>query len=92
MVRVRAEPEGDDWLCEVSVDDAGQRSQHAVTVRRADLERWAGGTERPDVEDLVTRSFNFLLEREPPSAILASFDLSQIQRYFPDYDGAFRRR
>ena len=91
MIRVRAEPKGDDYVCEVSVDDAGQHSRHAVTVKRADLERWAGGTERQDVEDLVTRSFAFLLEREPPSAILATFDLSVIQRYFPEYDSAFRR-
>lgn len=92
MVRVRAEAKGDDWLCEVSVDQAGQRTQHAVTVRRADLERWGGGTEREDVESLVSRSFEFLLERESPSAILASFDLSVIQRYFPEYDMAFRRQ
>jgi hypothetical protein len=63
-----------------------------VTVSRADLERWAGGAEREDVERLVTRSFEFLLEREPANAILASFDLSVIQRYFPEYDSAFRRR
>ena len=89
---MRAEPKGDDWLCKVSVDHAGRRSRHAVTVRRADLERWAGGAERQDVESLVARSFEFLLEREPPSAILASFELSVIQRYFPEYDVAFKRR
>ena len=44
-----------------------------------------------EVEDLVARSFEFLLEREPQSAILTTFDLSVIQRYFPDYDAAFRR-
>jgi hypothetical protein len=92
MVNVRAETNGDDWLCEVSVDHAGQRTRHTVTVRRADLERWAGGTERADVESLVARSFDFLLEREPPNAILASFDLSLIQSYFSEYDSAFRRR
>ena len=77
-------------MCQVSVDHAGQRTRHTVTVKRADLERWAGGTEREDVESLVSKSFDFLLEREPPNAILATFDLSMIQRYFPEYDGAFR--
>ena len=91
-VEVHAKTEGDRWLCDVIVDDAGRRSRHAVTVSRADLERWAGGAEREDVERLVTRSFEFLLEREPANAILASFDLSVIQRYFPEYDSAFRRR
>jgi len=91
MVSVRAETRGDNWLCDVSVDHAGQRTRHAVTVTRADVERWADGIEREDVESLVARSFDFLLERELPNAILASFDLSLIQRYFSEYDAAFRR-
>ncbi|HEV3103572.1 MAG TPA: hypothetical protein VG426_14690 [Candidatus Dormibacteraeota bacterium] len=90
MVEVRAEATGDAWLCTVSVDHAGQRTRHTVTVRPADIERWANGGKRADVEGLVARSFDFLLEREPPSAILARFDLSVIQSYFPEYDRAFR--
>jgi hypothetical protein len=92
MVEVRAEARGEDWLCDVTVDQSGRRTRHAVTVRRADLERWADGTAREDVESLVAKSFDFLLEREPPSAILATFDLSVIQRYFADYDRTFMRR
>ena len=92
MVTVRAEPQGDHWICEVSVDHDGQRTRHRVMVRRADLERWAGGAERKDVESLVARSFDFLLEREPPRSILPTFELSVIQRYFHDFDSAFRRR
>jgi hypothetical protein len=92
MVTVRAEARGEDWLCDVTVDQSGRRTRHAVTVRRADLERWAAGTEREDVESLIARSFDFLLEREPPSAILATFELSVIQRYFAEYDRRFRRR
>lgn len=95
MVTVTVESNGDDWLCEVSVDHAGRRTRHTVKVTRSDLERWAGGTQRQEVEehveDLVARSFEFLLEREPQSAILTTFDLSVIQRYFPEYDAAFRR-
>jgi hypothetical protein len=90
MVEVHAENKGENWLCTVSIDHAGQHTRHAVTVRPADIDRWAHGNEREDVESLVARSFDFLLEREPPSAILASFDLSVIQRYFPEYDRAFR--
>ena len=92
MVEVHAEARGDDWLCDVTVDQSGQRTRHAVTVRRADLERWADGTGRADVESLVERSFEFLLEREAPTAILATFELSVIQRYFADYDSMFRRQ
>lgn len=91
MVSVRAEPQGEDWVSEVSVDHAGQQTRHSVTVTRADLDRWGGGTKREDVESLVARSFDFLLERELPSAILTTFDLSVIQRYFPEYNSVFKR-
>jgi len=90
MVSVQVESKGDNWLCEVSVAQSGQRTRHAVTVTRADLDRWARGTQRADVESLVARSFDFLLERERPNDILASFELSQIQHYFPEYDRVFR--
>lgn len=91
MVTVRAQPRGDGWVCDVDVDHAGERTHHTVTVGRSDLERGAAGTKRADVEDLVRRSFDFLLEREPPTSILSRFDLSVIRRYFPEYDDTFRR-
>jgi hypothetical protein len=91
MVVVYAQKEGVSWRCEVSVDHAGQRSRHLVTVTPSDVSRWAEGGDAKDVEGLVAKSFDFLLEREPPSAILATFDLSVIQSYFPDYDRAFKR-
>ena len=76
----------------MSLDHAGRQTRHEVTVTRLDLERWAGGAERSDVESLVARSFDFLLERESPDEILPSFDLSVIKRYFPEYDRAFGRQ
>jgi hypothetical protein len=91
VVVVRAERHGETWRCQVSVDHAGQRTRHLVTVTLSNVDRWAAGSEREDVERLVAKSFDFLLEREPPGAILATFDLSVIQRYFPDYDSAFKR-
>lgn len=45
-----------------------------------------------DTEALVRESFVFLLEREPPSSILKTFDLSVIARYFPEYPDEMRRR
>jgi hypothetical protein len=69
----------------VSVDHDGQHTQHLVTVSRAELDRWGGGG---TVEDLVSRSFDFLLERESPTSIQRSFKLSVIKRYFPEYDAA----
>ena len=85
MISVHAEPLADGWRCRVAVDHQGEHTEHVVMVSRTDLERWGRGAKQEDAEDLVQRSFDFLLEREPPSSILRSFDLSAIQRYFPDY-------
>jgi len=88
---VDAQPLGNDWNCRVVVDSRGERTEHSVTVSEDDLQRWGRGTAQEDVEDLVRRSFDFLLEREPPSSILRTFDLSVIQRYFPEYGGIMNR-
>jgi hypothetical protein len=91
-VVVKVRPSGDRWVCEVEVDQAGHQTRHAVTVTAADLARWGRGGEAADVEDLVRRSFDFLLEREPAGSILRTFDLSVIGHYFPEYDRLFKRR
>lgn len=43
-------------------------------------------------EWLIIQSFKFLLEREPASAILPSFDLQDIGRYFPEYEAEITAR
>ena len=77
---------GDGHLVEVTVRDRGTTS-HRVRVSRAERERYGGG----DVADLVKRSFEFLLAREPNTSILREFDLSTIERYFPEYAREIRR-
>jgi len=37
-------------------------------------------------EDLVRKSFQFLLHRETRESILHSFDLQMIKQYFPEYE------
>jgi hypothetical protein len=76
------------WTCRVRVDD-GSTTDHTVTVSSADLARLA-----PDAKDpveLVRRSFEFLLEREPKESILRTFELPVISRYFPEYERSIRR-
>jgi hypothetical protein len=90
LITVQATRSGDGWVCQVAVEMRGQRTEHLVTVSPASLARWGGGSEQEDVEDLVRRSFEFLLEREPPSAILRQFELSVIETYFPEYDEMIR--
>jgi hypothetical protein len=86
MVSVSAEPLGESWKCGVAVDHRGEHTEHSVTVSADDLKRWGRGTAKEDVEDLAHRTFESLLERESPSSILRTFDLSVIERYFPEYD------
>ena len=83
MITVEARNEGEDWVCAVSVRERrGQTTVYEVTVSRQDLATYGRGRAP---EDLVRDSFEFLLEREPPSAILRRFDLPTIERYFPEY-------
>ena len=63
--------------------------EHHVTVSDDDARDLAPGA---SADDLVRESFAFLLEREPAGSILASFDLSVISRYFPEYRTEIRRR
>ena len=89
-IDTRCEPTGDDWTCFVTVSGRGTETHHAVTVWARDLARLAPDGEHPD--DLVRRSFAFLLAREPKESILATFDLPLIGRYFPDYEATITRR
>jgi hypothetical protein len=95
-VTVEVRRSGDRWTCEVEAQLEGRRSRYTVTVTPQDLARWGrddiDAGEAALVEDLVRRSFEFLLEREPPESILRRFDLAVIQRYFPEYDRQFKRR
>ena len=43
-------------------------------------------------EELIRKSFEFLLEREPKESILSRFDLSVISRYFPEYEREIRKQ
>ena len=80
----------DTWRCEVELTETGSPvSRHTVRVSIADVRRFAPGSTRP--EELVERSFCFLLDREAPSMILRTFDLPDIGRYFPEYDREIRR-
>jgi hypothetical protein len=76
---------GDGHVAVVTVNDR-VTTTHRVRVSRAERERFGGG----DVADLVRRSFEFLLAREPNSSILREFDLSTIERYFPEYPREIR--
>ena len=83
-IDVHCEPAANGWSCDVTLSGRGTATTHDVTVAAADLARLAPGATTPD--DLVRRSFAFLLAREPKESILRRFDLTVIGRYFPDWE------
>jgi hypothetical protein len=87
-IEVRCEPGPGTWSCHVTVRGSGAPTTHEVSVRDADLARLAPGAADP--ADLVRRSFAFLLAREPATSILYRFDVTEIGRYFPEYEAEIR--
>jgi hypothetical protein len=88
-IELDCRPTATGWTCSVRLAGPGAaQTRHDVTVSRADLERLAPGATDPT--DLVRRSFEFLLQREPPRSIMAAFDLPLIGRYFPEYESTIR--
>ena len=45
-----------------------------------------------DQERIVRETFEFLLEREPHTAILPEFSLEDVSRYFPEFPEELQRR
>jgi hypothetical protein len=78
------------WTCFVTIRaDEASSSEHEVRVAPPDLVRLAPAARDPS--DLVQRSLAFLLEREPPSSILRSFEIADIGRYYPEFEATIRR-
>jgi hypothetical protein len=74
----------------VRVIEGSSETSHVVTVQPEYIQRLSGGKTAP--EELLKRSFEFLLEREPKESILARFELPAIARYFPEYEREIKRR
>lgn len=59
-------------------------SSHMVTIPSHYSQKLLADSSA-NVETLLKQSFEFLLAREPNTSILRSFELSVIERYFPEY-------
>ncbi len=64
-------------------------TKHKVTVSPSYHKKLTG--DGVSADSLVKKSFEFLLEREPNTSILRSFDLSVISTYFPEYEKRIRK-
>jgi hypothetical protein len=63
---------------------AGSTTEHVVTVDAAYAQQLTSG--QISTIDLVRQSFEFLVERESNKSIMRRFDLTIINRYFPQYE------
>jgi hypothetical protein len=75
---------------QVRVSESGSASTHEVTLDPKYQAKLAG--EKAEAEELIRKSFEFLLEREPKESILRRFDLTVISRYFPEYEREIKKR
>ena len=80
-IEVERLKEGEFRVC--VIEDRSE-STHRVTLAQSDYLRLSGGRIGPS--ELIRRSFEFLLAREPQQSILPEFDLLLIGRYFPEYE------
>ncbi len=74
----------------VIVRESSSSTQHVVNVPEDYLSQLE--LEGCDLEKLVDESFRFLLEREPKESIMKKFEISVIERYFPEYPDEIRLR
>ena len=72
----------------VTVAD-GMTTTHTVTVTDQILNDLTDNNVTKT--QLLKFSFNFLLDREPNTSILSSFDINVISKYFSDYGDKVRR-
>jgi len=67
----------------VEVIEKTGRSTHEVTLKENTYQSLKSPTTIP--EHFIRAAFQFLLDREPKEAILRSFNVDVISRYFPEF-------
>jgi hypothetical protein len=79
-----------DGAFDVRVIEGNSETSHRVTLKDTDYARLTDS--KVPREELIRRSFEFLLDHESKESILASFDLMMIARYFPQYEREIKKR
>jgi hypothetical protein len=88
-IDVRLVEPGERSRWEVTVTEGGTSTRHEVTV--SDVEVGRLGTGYDTEQEFVRACFEFLLAREPKEQILSRFDITDISRYFPEFEREIRR-
>lgn len=74
----------DENTFDVKVEEENSQSEHTVTLDDQFHKKLTGGI--IPKEEVIKKSFEFLLEREPKESIMSNFDLKVITRFFPEYE------
>lgn len=81
MAEIKVEKIG-DWKFKVEVQEGESKTAHQVTL----AEDFVAKSNLPP-EEVVKKSFEFLLAREPKESILSSFSIPDaINHYFPNFE------
>ncbi len=79
-ILIKSKEENDNnWIFLVSIDDL----EYIVTI---DKEYYIELNNGITVDELIKKSFEFLLERESKESILKKFNINIIKQYFPEYE------
>ncbi len=68
----------------VIVDEENSKTEHNVELDDEYYQNLTRG--KITEEELIKKSFQFLLERESKESILSKFNLRVIKSYFPEYE------
>jgi len=68
----------------ITIKEKNTKTEHAVTVDKEYYQNLTDG--KITKEELIKRSFEFLLKRESKESILSEFNLRIIKNYFPEYE------
>ena len=72
----------------VRVEEKDSSKEYAVTLEDSYYQDLTRG--RITKEELIEKSFKFLLERESKESILSKFNLEIIKSYFPEFEEEIR--
>ena len=68
------------WQITVQVSDKDSTTEHLVIIPLTTYEKLTGG--KGEVDELVIKSFEFLLSKESKESILQEFEIDVIGTYF----------
>ncbi|MEA2030769.1 MAG: hypothetical protein U9N55_04135 [candidate division Zixibacteria bacterium] len=73
----------------VTIEEKSGNSEHTVTLDDGYYKNLTDG--KTTKQELIKRSFEFLLKREPKESILPKFNLTTINNYFPEFENELKK-